>query len=304
MSIGVVTGTTNGLAIPRRVPRYRVAVPLSVTVRRAGVTDSIPGRSLDVGEGGLGALLAGEVSPGEAVGVEFQVPSVPSPLRARAVVRHHAQLRCGLEFLSLSPEQRALLRNWMRQNDPIAPSMRNAAPLPRTEQPRSNSRTSSVPARAAVSKAPARSRLHPRPRRMPHFLVAAAAFLLAVSAVLWWNWERGWQELEAQASASGSVNPQRRVNVPEVVMLRRLTHRVDAVYPDDLSQAGLSSSVAVQVVVGPDGSVTEVRGVNGPEELAQAASNAVRWWRFHPYVVNGEPVTVETSLTVEFRPSL
>jgi TonB family protein len=303
MSTGVVPGAANGLAIPRRVPRYRVAVPLSVTVRRAGVTDSIPGRSLDVGEGGLGALLAGEVSPGEAVGVEFQVPSLAAPLRARAVVRHHAQLRCGLEFLSLSPEQRALLRNWMRQNDPIAPLTRSAPP-PRTEQARANSRTPSVAARAAVSKAPPRNRLRPYPRRMLHFLFAVAVLLLAVSAGLWWNWERGWQELEAQVSASSGVNTQRRVNVPEVVMLRRLAHRVDAVYPDDLSQAGLSSSVAVQVVVGPDGTVTQVRGVNGPEELAQAATNAVRWWRFHPYVVNGEPVTVETTLTVEFRPSL
>src|ERR1700740_2208657 len=59
----------------RRVaPRRRVAVPVNVTVLRSGVPDAVPGRSVDVGEGGLGAVLAAELFPGELVGVEFRLP--------------------------------------------------------------------------------------------------------------------------------------------------------------------------------------------------------------------------------------
>jgi protein TonB len=41
---------------------------------------------------------------------------------------------------------------------------------------------------------------------------------------------------------------------------------------------------------------------NGPEVLAQAAMDALRWWRFKPYQVDGQPVVVETTVAVEFKP--
>src|SRR5882757_2196575 len=93
--------------IPRRVPRHPVAVPVDLTVLRSGVPDCIPGRSVDVGEGGLAAIVAGELRPGDSVGVEMRLPHANHPLMAKAVVRHQARLRCGLEFVGLSVDQRA-----------------------------------------------------------------------------------------------------------------------------------------------------------------------------------------------------
>ena len=49
----------------RRIPRYPVAIPVDVTVLRSGLPSSIPGRSLDIGEGGVAAVLAAELQTGE-----------------------------------------------------------------------------------------------------------------------------------------------------------------------------------------------------------------------------------------------
>src|SRR5258708_6759860 len=96
----------------RRIPRYPVAVPVDVTVLRSGLPSNIPGRSLDIGEGGVAAVLAAELQTGEWVAVEFQLPSVGYSLQTKAVVRHHNQLRCGLEFLELSRDHRYMIPRW------------------------------------------------------------------------------------------------------------------------------------------------------------------------------------------------
>jgi len=97
----------------RRVARYALAVPADITVLRSGIPDSIPGRSLDIGEGGVAVALAGELRPGDSVGLEFWLPDVALALQAKAVVRHQAQLRCGLQFLGVSREQLAMIQYWM-----------------------------------------------------------------------------------------------------------------------------------------------------------------------------------------------
>ena len=59
-------------------------------------------------------MFAGELIPGEAVGIEFRLPQAPDSLRTRAMVRYQDSLRCGLEFVGLSGEQRAAIRDWAK----------------------------------------------------------------------------------------------------------------------------------------------------------------------------------------------
>src|SRR5271155_3854805 len=96
----------------RRVPRFVVQAPLDVTVLRSGIPDTVPGRSVNLGEGGVAAVLAGGLLPGEAGGVEIQLPRASDPLRTRALVRHHDRLHSGMEFVGLSAEQRAAILDW------------------------------------------------------------------------------------------------------------------------------------------------------------------------------------------------
>ncbi len=85
-------------------------------------------------------------------------------------------------------------------------------------------------------------------------------------------------------------------------MAKLVIHRVDPDYPEAARSANLQGVIVLDVVVGRDGSVVDIRAVNGPEVLAQAAMDALRWWRFKPYRVDGQPVVVETTVAVEFKP--
>ena len=84
--------------LTRRIaPRRKVAVPLNVTILRSGVPDAVPGRSLDVGEGGIGAVLAAELFPGELVGVEFRLPDAgPGVGQSEGVLPGKTSLRTAV----------------------------------------------------------------------------------------------------------------------------------------------------------------------------------------------------------------
>jgi protein TonB len=59
--------------------------------------------------------------------------------------------------------------------------------------------------------------------------------------------------------------------------------------------------VVLDAIVSAEGGVTQVQAVSGPAALSLAAIDAVRWWRYEPYVVNGQPAMVETTVSVNFR---
>lgn len=246
----------------------------------------MPGRLLNLGSGGVAAVLAAEVLPGEVVGVEILLPKVLVPLRARARVRHHDKLHCGMEFVGLSAEQKAAIRRWTEQT-------KAERDIEAREQLAAEAEKSSTGGRWGGSLPAARMRRS----RWVFFLVLAAI----LSAVVFWRWNRGWEELESGLQKS-QTNEQPQANVSADVMEKLVTHRVDPDYPAAARPANLRGVIVLDVVVGRDGSVVNVKALNGPEILGQAAVDALRWWRFEPYRVDGKPVIVETTVAVEFRP--
>ncbi len=274
----------------RRALRYRVQAPLDVTVLRSGIPDTLPGRLVNLGEGGVGAVLAGELLPGEAVGVEISLPMVQGLLRARALVRHHDKLRSGMEFVGLSAEQQAAIRDW-------------AGAAKAELEPRVRAKTAiAATGKGSESGGPGGDRPSIRKRNVRGwiFLLASAAILLAV---LWWRWNRGWEDLESRLPGREAASTQQpQAQVPADVMEKLVRHRVDPDYPEAARPANLQGVIVLDVVVGRDGSVADVRALNGPDVLAQAAMNALRWWRFEPYRIDGKPVVVETTVAVEFKP--
>jgi len=240
----------------------------------------------------VGAVLAGELSPGESVGVEIQLPRTSDPLRARALVRHHDKLRAGMEFVGLSAEQQASIRAWTGETQ--AEATTDAAREKFVER---------LPAKAVDNGDANRSR-SASPRRSMRgwiFLLLSAVIL---SAVVWWRWKRGWQELESTLPLSqrSTQTEKAQIRVSAEEMQRFVKHRVDPDYPDAARPAKLQGVIVLDVVVSKDGSVADVHALNGPDLLAQAAVNALRWWRFEPYRLNGQPVVIETTVAVEFKP--
>lgn len=296
----VASPHTHDLHQRRRGLRYRVQAPLDVTVLRSGIPDTVPGRSVNLGAGGVAAVLAGELLPGESVGIEIRLPQSADPLRTRALVRHHDKLRCGLEFVGLSPQQQAAIRNWTEEAKTeteeemkAAPQLSKHVPLP-AEAPKEEVKTSGGSGGAPP---PAR-----KPRRRGWiFLLLSAAILLAV---LWWRWNRGWEDIESglRQNETDETNVQPQAHVPAEVMEKLVRHRVDPDYPAAARPGNLQGVIVLDVVVGRDGSVVDVHALNGPEVLAESATNALRWWRFEPYRVDGQPLVVETTVAVEFKP--
>jgi len=268
----------------RRGLRYRVQAPLDVTVLRSGVPDTVPGRSENVGIFGVGAVMAGELLLGESVGVEIKLPSATASLRIRALVRHHDKLRCGMEFVGLTAEQQASIRGWAEGT--------KAEPEPGTIV------TAPIQVEKAVESAAARPQKSEGRSRKWIFFVVSTAILLA--CVWWWRWNRGWENLESGLGNGATTRPQ--AQVPADVMQKLVRHRVDPDYPVAARPKNLRGVIVLDVVVGRDGSVMNVRALNGPEMLAQAAMDALRWWRFEPYRIDGRPVVAETTVAVEFKP--
>jgi protein TonB len=57
----------------------------------------------------------------------------------------------------------------------------------------------------------------------------------------------------------------------------------------------------LQATISREGTIENLRVVSGPPILQQAAIDAVKQWRYRPYLLNGEPVEVETTINVDFR---
>ena len=88
--------------------------------------------------------------------------------------------------------------------------------------------------------------------------------------------------------------------VPGSVMSRRLVVKVAPIYPLDARQADVQGTVMLHVVVGTEGKVESVEPVSGPKMLLTAAMDAVRRWVYKPYVLNGKPSAVDTTVAVSF----
>ncbi len=283
----------------RRGLRYRVRAPLDVTVLRSGIPETLPGRLVNLGERGVAAMVAGELLPGEGVGVEIRLPMVAEPLRTRALVRHHDKLRSGMEFIGLTAEQQAAIRDWAGEaKAELEGSVGARIPIESGKGSESGSEETGPAETGPGGTLPTRGK---RSRRMWIFLLVGAAILLVV---LWWRWNRGWEELESGLQKEEKISePQEaQVNVPADEMAKLVIHRVDPEYPAAARPAKLKGVIALDVVVGRDGSVIDVHALNGPEVLAKAAIDALRWWRFEPYRVDGRPVVVKTTVAVEFKP--
>jgi protein TonB len=90
-------------------------------------------------------------------------------------------------------------------------------------------------------------------------------------------------ELKGQAEAGGS-----------------LASAIPPAYPLAAKAAGIEGKVMLKGVVGTDGKMRDLQVIKGPNELRQAAIDAVMRWVYHPYTHNGALVEVVTTVTVNF----
>ena len=80
-----------------------------------------------------------------------------------------------------------------------------------------------------------------------------------------------------------------------------LIRRVNPIYPIEARRDGIQGVVVLRAVIDKDGRISQLSVVSGPKELAAPATGAVQQWRYRPYMLNGEPVQVQTEIRVNFQ---
>jgi len=99
---------------------------------------------------------------------------------------------------------------------------------------------------------------------------------------------------------SPDPTPVKRIRVASRVVEANLVHDVPPQYPPEAGRARLEGAVVLMAVIGQDGTVKDVRVESGLPILAQAAIDAVKQWRYKPYLIDGEPVEVDSRITINF----
>ena len=93
----------------------------------------------------------------------------------------------------------------------------------------------------------------------------------------------------------------KRIRVPAPMAEANLVYDVVPKYPPEAGRERIEGTVVLIAVIGKDGTVRDVRVESGLPVLAQAAIDAVKQWRYRPYLLNGEPVEVDSQITINFN---
>jgi TonB family protein len=114
----------------------------------------------------------------------------------------------------------------------------------------------------------------------------------------------GWASAQSQPSPPNSPSTAaaaRRVQVDADTASALVVQKAPIKYPDAARNAGIQGTVVLKVVVGSSGDVQEVTVVSGDPALAQAAADAVKQWKYKPYLAEGLSAEVETQVSINFQ---
>jgi periplasmic protein TonB len=95
--------------------------------------------------------------------------------------------------------------------------------------------------------------------------------------------------------------PQQTLKISQGVSQGLIVKRVQPIYPPQARQIRREGIVELQANVSKSGSISGVKQLSGDPVLGRAAMDAVRQWKYKPYYLNGEPIEVETQVTVNFK---
>jgi protein TonB len=91
-----------------------------------------------------------------------------------------------------------------------------------------------------------------------------------------------------------------RLSLPEAQTKDLIIHKEAIKYPGDARAARVTGTVVVQATISKKGEISDIRPLCGPKILQEAVVKAVRKWTYRPYLLNGEPTELETTITSVF----
>jgi protein TonB len=91
------------------------------------------------------------------------------------------------------------------------------------------------------------------------------------------------------------------MNVSQGVSRGLLIKKVQPTYPPSALRAKTEGTVELLATISKEGEITAVKVISGDQLLSRAATDAVKLWKYKPYLLNGEPVEIQTQITINFR---
>jgi TonB family protein len=89
--------------------------------------------------------------------------------------------------------------------------------------------------------------------------------------------------------------------VPAGVIAGNVLHKVQPVYPSSAKEAKIQGEVVLHAIIDENGKVEQIAVVSSPDNaLSQSSIEAVRQWTYKPYLLNGRPTAVDTTINVNF----
>lgn len=98
-----------------------------------------------------------------------------------------------------------------------------------------------------------------------------------------------------------SVQKPQRLKVSSSVAEGLIIHKESPRYPREAKEKGIQGDVILKATIDTKGNVAELTALQGDPILVEASLEAVKHWRYYPYLLNGEPVTVETTIKIQFH---
>jgi TonB family protein len=100
---------------------------------------------------------------------------------------------------------------------------------------------------------------------------------------------------------SSPSKPPKQLSVSADVMAGNLLNKVVPVYPAEAKKARIQGTVVLDAVISKDGKVENLRVLSGPNQLQQSSIDAVRQWTYKPFLLNGDPIEVKTTVNVNYE---
>jgi len=104
--------------------------------------------------------------------------------------------------------------------------------------------------------------------------------------------------VEAGSAASDTARPHEPLNVSAAEMAKNKISGPVPKYPEEAKKERIQGTIVLDAIIGKDGTVEELTVASGPKELQQSALDAVRQWKYKPFLLNGDPIEVKTTVNV------
>ena len=103
-------------------------------------------------------------------------------------------------------------------------------------------------------------------------------------------------------STEGELRPKlQTLNISQGVSQGLLYKKVAPTYPPNAIRMRVEGTVELMATISRTGDITHIKVLTGEVQLSKAAADAVKQWKYKPYLLNGEPVEIQTQITVNFK---